>query len=209
MRVLATCSALAAVFVAVLWFHGIFADWLLPYFSGTTGIVGPWGVKLVLGDRPVILPEAICVVWTAIVVVSLLALIAFFFPVGRFQRGQSNLLRQMGGACYLSAISCSLSLPTLPLTPCCWSIARPRRRSLTDTCFPSRCCSCSLCCLLYQQRVAPRLPAAAFAVITIYAAYGVASMHDFFVMYRARFDAIQQLRASGIPAISIDVGPGI
>ncbi|MGA2849113.1 MAG: hypothetical protein ABSE46_08960 [Terracidiphilus sp.] len=59
---------------------------------------------------------------------------------------------------------------------------------------------------LYQERVRPALPLASSALVLLFALYAVAGTHDVFGMYRARLDAINELRAAGIADTSIDAG---
>jgi len=44
------------------------------------------------------------------------------------------------------------------------------------------------------------------ALATIFALYSVAGTHDAFGHYRARLNAINELRAAGVPDTSIDAG---
>jgi hypothetical protein len=52
---------------------------------------------------------------------------------------------------------------------------------------------------LYQSRVASRLPVATVALLVLYAAFGVAGMHDLFAMERARLAAANELQSEGVP----------
>jgi hypothetical protein len=54
----------------------------------------------------------------------------------------------------------------------------------------------------YQDRVSPRLPRTCYAVLFLFAAYGIASTHDKFAEDRARLAAINQFRAAGLPRTS-------
>jgi len=58
----------------------------------------------------------------------------------------------------------------------------------------------------YQDRVQPRHRAASLLVLALFAAYGVATTHDAFSMYRARLAAVDELRSAGIEATAIDAG---
>jgi len=58
----------------------------------------------------------------------------------------------------------------------------------------------------YQEKVRPRLPAAALLPISLYAICAVAGAHDTFAQRRAFATAIQELRAAGIPRVAIDGG---
>ncbi len=51
----------------------------------------------------------------------------------------------------------------------------------------------------YQEKVSPRLPLPCFAVLFLFAAFGVAGTHDMFAVDRARLAAIEHLRAAGLP----------
>ena len=51
----------------------------------------------------------------------------------------------------------------------------------------------------YQEKVGPRLPLTCFAVLFLFAVFGVAGTHDMFSMDRARLAAIEHLRAAGLP----------
>lgn len=51
---------------------------------------------------------------------------------------------------------------------------------------------------LYQEKVAARLPALSRICLILFAAYGVAALHDLYSMERARFEAGNQLQAAGI-----------
>jgi hypothetical protein len=60
--------------------------------------------------------------------------------------------------------------------------------------------------LLYQQWVAPNLPASSIAALSIFALFAVAGTHDWFAAYRARLTAINEVRASGVPRSQIQGG---
>src|SRR5271154_1749576 len=59
---------------------------------------------------------------------------------------------------------------------------------------------------VYRQTISERLPGLCFAVGLLFAAYGVADMHDFFAYQRARVDAINEIRATGLPRTAIEGG---
>jgi hypothetical protein len=58
----------------------------------------------------------------------------------------------------------------------------------------------------YQERVKTHLPAAIFAPIGLFAAFGIAGTHDAFVMRRAYLAAVQELRSAGVSLTAIDGG---
>ena len=66
----------------------------------------------------------------------------------------------------------------------------------------------ALLCVLryYQGQIHPRLPPATFLLVTITAAYGVASTHDFFATERACVKMAATLRAAGVPDTQVSYG---
>jgi hypothetical protein len=60
--------------------------------------------------------------------------------------------------------------------------------------------------LVHQRWVAPRLPAVSTAVLVIFALYTVGATHDWFSLNRARVAAVQEVRATGVAATSIQGG---
>ncbi len=52
---------------------------------------------------------------------------------------------------------------------------------------------------IYQKRVDTHLPPVTWAVLTVFALYGVASTHDLFATERARLAAIGELQSAGLP----------
>ncbi len=57
-----------------------------------------------------------------------------------------------------------------------------------------------------QRRIASSPPLAAWAVLVVMAAYGVATTHDYYAASRARYRAMGALLAAGIPRANITVG---
>ena len=65
----------------------------------------------------------------------------------------------------------------------------------------------AICLLrLCQERVAPRLPAASWAVLLVFSMWSIASLHDFAAGFRARLQAVQRMEAAGIPPREMNVG---
>jgi hypothetical protein len=58
----------------------------------------------------------------------------------------------------------------------------------------------------YQEQVQAKLPLASILPIVLFGAFSVAATHDNFALYRGYASAIDELRASGIPATAI-LGP--
>ena len=58
----------------------------------------------------------------------------------------------------------------------------------------------------YQERIQPRLPAASILLVAVVAVYSVAVIHNFFSFYRARVAIASEIRASGVPDVSVNNG---
>lgn len=59
---------------------------------------------------------------------------------------------------------------------------------------------------LYQRCIRTELPVASLVLLIVYAAFAVAATHTLFAWHRARFAAIQELRAAGTPPTEIQAG---
>jgi hypothetical protein len=60
--------------------------------------------------------------------------------------------------------------------------------------------------LLHQRWIAVRLPAVTVAALSLFTLYAIAGTHDWFALNRARVTAVARIRASGVPATSIQGG---
>jgi len=58
----------------------------------------------------------------------------------------------------------------------------------------------------YQERVHDRASGSSFAVLALFAAYGVASTHDYFATNRARLSAAEEVHNAGVPRTVIQGG---
>ena len=58
----------------------------------------------------------------------------------------------------------------------------------------------------YQERIQPRMPAAALLLIAIWATYSSVVTHNMFSLYRARVALAAELRTNGLPDTSVDNG---
>ncbi|MEO6805800.1 MAG: hypothetical protein ABI286_02305 [Edaphobacter sp.] len=59
---------------------------------------------------------------------------------------------------------------------------------------------------VYRQTISEKLPRFCLLAVLLFAAYGVASMHDLFAFDRARLDAINEVTAAGVPRTAIEGG---
>ena len=58
----------------------------------------------------------------------------------------------------------------------------------------------------YQERIQARVPIYCFGVLAVFAAYGVASTHDYFATNRARLKAVTLVERSGVPRTAVQGG---
>ena len=59
---------------------------------------------------------------------------------------------------------------------------------------------------LYQERVSSQLPSITYALLAVFALFGVAGTHDWVAQHRARLDAVTRLQAMGVPRTGIEAG---
>lgn len=59
---------------------------------------------------------------------------------------------------------------------------------------------------IFQERVFPQVPRAAFLLTAALAVYGVASTHNLFALYRARVDLVNEMQKAGVPETSVNNG---
>jgi hypothetical protein len=156
----------------------------------------------VLGYRPGILSPPVQVALCALVVVSSCSFLAFVFardPRTERQQHQS------------ASLSWHQTLwLVVPFTLAYTALLMPRGFFATFASdvldrylLPMLPCVIILLVRFYQERVQPQLPILSFAVLTIFALWGIAGIHDLFSMNRARLAAADQVHRSGIPRTQI------
>jgi hypothetical protein len=59
---------------------------------------------------------------------------------------------------------------------------------------------------LYQQTIAERIPALTIWVVAAFAVYGVAGVHDWYALQRARVEAAKEIQSTGVPRSAIRAG---
>lgn len=60
--------------------------------------------------------------------------------------------------------------------------------------------------LLYQRRIAERLPVISAVVLAVFAVLAIGGTHDWFAWHRAQLNAINEIRADGVPRTGIQGG---
>jgi hypothetical protein len=169
---------------------------LAPAASGIGDYVTPLGILELpeIGNRPLSLDFP---VRTVITVVSYFA--AFAFAALLITRTRQPMAREAQPA-QLSWRQLLLLLGPFALAYCTFLIIRIFAGVMYDRyLLPLFMVLAVVALRFYQEKVSPRLPLPCFAVLFLFAAFGVAGTHDLFAVDRARLAAIEQLRTAGLP----------
>ena len=150
-----------------------------------------------IGNRPLTLNLAVRIVIT---VVSYFA--AFAFAILLMTKNRETPAREATPA-QLSWQQLLLLLGPFTLAYCVFLSIRVLRASMFDRyLLPLFMVLAVVALRFYQEKVSPRLPLPCFAVLFLFAAFGIAGTHDMFTMDRARLAAIEHLRSAGLPRTS-------
>jgi hypothetical protein len=191
--------AAAIIFFAYLWLrpHSYWVESVLaPALSGVGDYVTPLGILELpdIGNRPLTLNFA---VRSVITVISYFA--AFAFVVLLITRSRNATNRQ-DQPTRLSWQQLLVLLGPFTLSYCAFLGIRTFAGVMLDRyLLPLLMVLALVAVRFYQERISPRLPLVSFAVLFLFAAFGVAGTHDMFALNRARIAAIAQLRAAGLP----------
>lgn len=149
-----------------------------------------------IGIRPVVLQPGVRVIITVVCYFS-----AFAFSVVLFTRKRlSPSPTAEGQRSTLSLRQILLILGPFTLTYCAFLSFRIFSGVIFDRyLLPLFMVLAAVAMRFYQDRVNPRIPRTSYAVLFLFAAYGIAATHDKFVADRARLAAIEQFRAAGLP----------
>jgi len=170
---------------------------LAPASSGIGDYVTPLGILELpeIGNRPLVLNLAVRIVIT---VVSYFA--AFAFAVLLMTRNRHATARDEAQPAQLSWQQLLLLLGPFTVAYCAFLTFRVLAGTMFDRyLLPLFMVLAVVAVRFYQEKVSPRLPLTCFAVLFLFAAFGVAGTHDMFAMNRARLAAIEHLRAAGLP----------
>jgi 4-amino-4-deoxy-L-arabinose transferase-like glycosyltransferase len=177
---------------------------LAPAASGIGDYVTPRGILELpaIGNRPLVLNFAVRVVIT---VVSYFA--AFAFVILLITRSRRVQAPEAGTSEELSWQQLFLLLGPFTLAYCAFLAFRVFSGTMFDRyLLPMLLVLAVVAVRFYQERISPRLPRTCFAVLFLFAAFGVAGTHDMFAVDRARLAATEQLRAAGLPRTAFYAG---
>jgi len=176
-------------------------NWLVPYIGNYVTIFGILSNTPVHGPLPIVLHGGIRLVLTVLLILGMASMVAIALRGGKeaFRaRRQPQEISWHG-----------LAMLLVPFTLSYFALLVPRAIAgvLYDRYLVPLLFVAAIPILrFYQERVQPRLPAAALIPIVLYAWFAVAGTHDSFVRFRAYLDVINELRAAGVPAMEIDGG---
>ena len=172
---------------------------LAPATSGIGDYVTPLGILQLpeIGNRPLTLNFA---VRTVITVVSYFAAFAFAVLLMTRNRDAMTKTQEEDQSAQLSWQRLLLLLGPFTLAYCAFLAIRILAGVMFDRyLLPLFLVLAVVALRFYQERVSPRLPLTSFAVLFLFAAFGIAGTHDMFAVDRARLAAIEHLRAAGLP----------
>lgn len=175
------------------------AVWLEPSMGNTVSKYGVLSGTGINGLPPLILRPGVQAIFTALVIAGISAV----FVVTIWSRGLPSRQTSQG----LSRNS--LFVLTVPFSAV--YVGLMMSRASVGMVFDRYLLPLLFVVLLllvrrYQERIAARLPAYAFAILGVVAIFGIGATHDAFARLRARLDAARELEARGVPDTEIDGG---
>jgi len=188
-----------ALFGLVEYRHHALGYWLAPFCGDFVTDRGLVNVHQLLDERPVILPEGICMLLTVAAIIGLVSFLAVFF---------GNVSRPLTVSSKTASISWrELGAILIPFTLAYIGFITPRASygQFKDRyLLPLLVLSLLALARYYQEKVRPNLPIATVVLVVIFGGFSVAATHDLFAMYRGILAAVQEIRASGVPDTAID-----
>jgi hypothetical protein len=170
---------------------------LAPATSGVGDYVTPLGILELpeIGNRPIILSFAVRIVMTIVCYFA-----AFAFAALLITRNRHAMPREDAQSAQLSWQQLLLLLGPFTVAYCAFLAIRVFAGVMFDRyLLPLFMVLAVVALRFYQEKVSPRLPLPCFAVLFLFAAFGIAGTHDMFAVDRARLAAIEHLRAAGLP----------
>jgi len=178
--------------------HHALKYWLAPFWGDFVTARGVVNVHPIIGQRPIVLPEGVCLLLTIATIAALAAFLAVLF--GRTVRG---LVPPSEAACISWQ---ALGVLLLPFCLANIALFTPRASSgdFKDRyLLPLMVASILALARYCQERLQPSLPVVGVVVLLVFGAFSVAATHDLFAMYRGILTATREVRAGGVPETAI------
>jgi hypothetical protein len=187
-----------ALFGFIEFRHHALRFWLAPFCGNYVTARGLVDIDAILGRRPVVLPETLCLILTIATIIGFASLLAAVF-------GGAPRSLPLSGT--LTSISWrDLGVILVPFTLSYIALVVPRILSglfYDRYLLPLMIPALLVIVRYHQEKVMPKLPNSSVALIVIFGLYGAAATHDLFAMYRGYLAASEEIRASGIPDSAI------
>ncbi len=178
-------------------------QFLVPTLLDGGNYVGPEGALTAWpehGTRPTLLPDAVRLFLTVVVVVACLAVVT---AAVRYRRDPSSTeVHSEVSWSEVIVLTAPLSLAYLLLLMPRAAFFHPYDRYS----LPLIAVGLVPLMRLYQQVFGTRRPAVAVVLVVIFGAYSIATTHDAFAMYNGTHQAVQQMLRQGVQADAIDAG---
>lgn len=175
---------------------------LAPASSGIGDYVTPFGILELpeIGNRPLTLNLAVRIVITVVSYFAAFAFAVLLITKNRLITRNRHAMAPEAQPAQLSWQQLLLLLGPFTMAYCAFLAFRVLAGTMFDRyLLPLFMVLAVVASRFYQEKVSPRLPLPCFAVLFLFAAFGVAGTHDMFAVNRARLAAIEHLRAAGLP----------
>jgi hypothetical protein len=194
-------SALCILLALAQIYRHKFINWLAPYIGNYVTIYGLLDDVSLHGQRPIVLNFGVRLFVTTLLFASLLSFFAILFTCFSKPSPSSDIPAHISWY--------QLGVLIGPFTMAYIALLAPRAAiyQLFDRyLLPLLMLAILVILRYYQEQIRPLIPAAALVPIAAFAAFSVAGTHDSFALFRARLDAVNELRSAGVPRTAIDGG---
>ena len=171
---------------------------LAPFSDGEVTVKG-FDIGSLPGTRPDLLPLWVQFVLTILTLSSLLAFVLLLV------NGSPQRLKAGAGA-RLSISDARLTKMLAPFTFAYLALMVTRAAVFERYFLPMLFVLLVFALRFYQARVAIYLPKVSVVLVTLYATFGILTLHDFIASSRARLEAADHLRSAGVPRSEIRAG---
>ncbi|HEY0757772.1 MAG TPA: hypothetical protein VGD59_00800 [Acidisarcina sp.] len=175
--------------------------WLTPFSNNYVTARGLIDIPSVLGQRPDVVPPSLRIVLIALICAALAGLLLCLWNT-RQPRAPLTLQLPVQGKLPWSAVLILLG----PYALAYIGMLVIRDQIYDRYLLPVLFVLLVLLVRFYEERVASRLPPASLLLIVLFAAFGVAGMHDLYAINRARLAAAEEVRSAGVPRREIRAG---
>jgi hypothetical protein len=172
--------------------------WLAPFSHNYVTTKGLVDVAGIFGSQPDIFPSSVRIALTALTFAALISFLLFVW----IARGLKDRTLAASNQFSWKALVTILGPYTLA-----YIFLLATRRDIFDRyLLPLLFVVLVFVLRLYEQKISDRLPFVSVFLVVLFAAFGVAGMHDLFAMDRARVAAADEVTATGVPRTQVQAG---